>query len=67
MKKHLFLLAFLLALVLPEFVRADETPAVTKPAAVASPYAGVESLVGGLWVATLPAGKDGVPVHIELP
>jgi hypothetical protein len=66
MKKHLFLPAFLLALVLPDFVRADETPVVTKPAVAASPYAGVESLVGGLWVATLPAGKDGVPIHIEL-
>jgi hypothetical protein len=66
MKKYLFLPAFLLVLVLPNFIRAEEAPAVLKPAVAASPYGGVESLVGGLWVATLPAGKDGVPVHIEL-
>jgi len=40
--------------------------AVAKPKAAPSPYAALESFVGGRWVAALPADKDGNAMRIEL-
>jgi hypothetical protein len=62
MKIHPLLVFALLAFMLPAFVRAADAPA----APAASPYAVLESFVGGVWIATLPPQKDQPPLRIEL-
>lgn len=62
MKKHPLLVSLLLALPLQTFVRAADAPA----ASVVSPYAVMESFVGGTWVAKLPPQKDAPPMRIEM-
>jgi hypothetical protein len=65
MKKHLLLVSLLLTLTLPAVLRAaDAAAAPTAPAA--SPYAILESFVGGTWIAALPPQKDQPPLRLEL-
>ena len=66
-------LALLLSLALAPGLRADAPAAAPEPSAAhappeapASPYAILESLIGGVWSGPIAAGKDGVPRVIEL-
>jgi hypothetical protein len=62
MKKSIWFLAAVVAF-FPSIVHATDA-AVAQPAD--SPYQVLESLVGGVWVATLPPQKDGSTIGIEL-
>ena len=62
MKKLLLLCPFLFALL--NLVFAAENPAAPG-ASAPSPYASFDFLIGGVWRATLPPGKDGVALQIE--
>lgn len=59
MKKYPRLVSLAFGLALASFGRSAETPAV-------SPYAVLESFVGGTWIATLPPEKDAPPLRLEL-
>lgn len=62
MKNSPLTVVVLFAFIFPALVRAADVPAV--PAA--SPYASLESLVGGTWVAKLPPQKDRPTMRLEL-
>jgi hypothetical protein len=66
MTKFYLLASLLLSSALPIFMSAAEPPAPGKSAPAVSPYAVLESFVGGVWSGALAPQKDGIPLRIEL-
>jgi len=60
MKTPSLIAALLIALSLPILLRAADAPATV------SPYAALESFVGGIWVAKFPPQKDQPTMRLEL-